>query len=805
VFVPNPRLTEDTGRNLPRSAKPRSWLQFARLAVTAASILLAVLIICLIAVPASTWRHPALDAQYNGFDANLLYVAPSGPTAVPGTVNVAQDQITITAVPKSHPTVHLLTTPLTFTASFDVAISSTSLNSVPLRIGLWSPSAGAGYFLLFDGTNGDSIRAQTITNGTGAQDLVGGTIVRSDILGQFFPGDIYRIVFHLDRASRTITARITSLSKPPVGTTPLDANLEVTSADAPALLAAFRPTLSMSAYAQSGVTQASIRNFVLLIPSQPSSVEETEKVQDGLATAIVNALLLAALALCAARAAMALLPRLTRRSLRSLSRPINAMATRARLSSVILLAVGCALYVLANMALFRVGSPQFDTVLAKTWSYVAMNSGVADLYYRPLVVTAAAASQGVPLHESVFPYGFSSAYYYLVSGWIYEIWLKSSGTGIADSFSLEILLKGINVLFALADALLVYLILRRIVRPVSARQSALLLLLNPAVVFVMSVWGSTETISLFFVLGSIWLAEEGRGLPAWLLLAAAAFTRPQMFVLAFLLGVLYTRKFGLGRSAVMVSWTVVITFIALGPFVMAISPSVPLDYVARTFTYHFQNGQTDPAFLGISPAAYSVWPLVLGYVSHAHGLARMWAPSTQPLANGITYGQLALDLSVGMVFVTAAMLFVSARLARTPGAYFPVLAFGMMGWLMVTPGVISRYFIYALVLVILSRRAFGAAYYIWAIVTLSAITLLTMYGHLASDFANAAATNTLNPLTNEVSRLIFTWFYDDRVITAGVLLNIFVLLLLGFYSFKGLLLSRTAIASPDGEPVAEAC
>src|SRR5260370_7172353 len=155
---------------------------------------------------------------------------------------------------------------------------------------------------------------------------------------------------------------------------------------------------------------------------------------------------------------------------------------------------------------------------------------------------------------------------------------------------------------------------------------ALLFALNPAVVLVMSIWGSTETISVFFILGSILLAEKNRPVGAWLMLTAAAFTRPQMLVLAFLLGAVFLRKFGVNRNLAALSWTVIVAFIVMAPFALTISPSVPIDWIARTLIFHFGHGQPDLPYLVTSPGYYSVWPLPL-LLANAHpAFARLLPP-----------------------------------------------------------------------------------------------------------------------------------------------------------------------------------
>jgi hypothetical protein len=402
-----------------------------------------------------------------------------------------------------------------------------------------------------------------------------------------------------------------------------------------------------------------------------------------------------------------------------------------------------------------------------------------------MLVPSAAASQGVPIHEAVFPYGITSAYLYWFVGWCFRLLLSPTGLISIDTFSLEVLLKTFNVLFGFADGILTYLILRRLVSRPTALQSAAMLAANPAVVFVMSVWGSTETFSLFFILGSIWLAEEKNSLGAYLMLAAAAFTRPQMLVLAFLLGLAYLRKFGPIRSLKPLSWTVIAFFVFLGPFALAISPSLPVDNLSKTLSYHLANGQADPNYLGLSPGYYSVWTLPLQFLNGQHGLARMWSPSTLFIHGSLTYGQVAASLSVIFVLLVGSLLLIFKRFTARPGQYLPLVAFGMIGWLMFTPGLISRYFVYAIALVTVTRKFWGTLTYLWIVATLTLITFVTAFGHLASDFlGNGVTASVLNPTNNELSRVIFELFSDDRFITAGTLANIAILILVGVRAFE---------------------
>jgi hypothetical protein len=752
------------------------------------ALLLAAGILALTLIPASVWRHPATDAVYRGFDRNLIYVSPSGPAPQSGEINVSRDTLSIAAKPGSHPTVHLITTPLSYSTSFDAKVVADSPGSTPLRIELWSPAAAAGYALVFD-ADGNQIREQIIEGADRAQDLIGGT-VRSDlVLGRYVVGETYHVVLNVDQAKRQVSVRI-------MGTGLQDAGSVLTPSDAPGLFSAFRPTLTLSSNASSGSSEAAISNYTVTLPSQTSNTAEaTVKVDDPVARALATGFWVAAIILSLVFAVSWLALRLRRTGSRLV---VVALQRRARTAMVV--ALIAALYVVANLPLFAVGSLHFDILAAKVWSYVAANYGFTDLYYRTLLVPAAAPWLGVPMHEATFPYGFTKAYYYLAAGWTHQA-LFGGAQGIQGAFTFEQVLKGFNVLFGFADSLLIYLIMRPLIGRFGARWTALLLGLNPALFLVMSVWGSTESISLFFVLGSIWLAERDRPLGAWIMLAAAAYTRPQMLVLAFLLGLVYLRKFGYARNLMAIGWSVIVAFIFIGPFAIAISPSLPVDYVVRTFAYHIGNGQADVAYLGISPGNFSIWPIPLLLISGDHGLERMWAPSTQILSGAVTYGQLGAALSIAFLLAVGTILLFSSKASTQPGQYLPLVAFGLLGWLLVTPGVISRYLLYAVVLIILSRQAFSLTGYLYAVGVLTAATLAGTFGQIALDFLGySGSLSVLSPTNNAISKFLFDLFATDWFITLASLSNVVVLIALGTRAWQVLRRERApglAAASPS--------
>jgi hypothetical protein len=768
---------------------------FRKLVAPAVGIL-ALAILGVILIPAGVWHQPAIDAVYKGFDPNLVFVSPSGPDKVSGDITMSSDELTIAARPGSHPTVHLLTAPLSFTASFDAEILSEPTSSIPLQIEVWSPATSAGYFIVFDHDAGNVLTAESRVKGQSRQDLVAATTLKQEILGGYEADQPYHFTVSLDQPNRRISVLV-------IGPGSVRYQSALSSAEAPELFKSFRYTLTVSSKYSEGFgtssSKATLRNFAVTLPHQSaSSAEEAVKVDDSRVRLSALVLWFASIGLCLLAVLVWGFRFFGRTRGWSSFAPRWLRTNRTPLVAV---AVALVLYVIGNAFLFGVATPHYDMVSSKIWAYDAYRYGLADLYYRTLLVPAAAAWQGVPVHEAGFPYGITKAYYYFAAAWIYRLG-NPMGVLNISSFGLEALLKAANVIVGFVDGVFVYLILKPLVSRRTALISAILLVANPAVLIVMSLWGSTETISLFFVLGSILLAERQRPLAAWLMLAGAAYTRPQMLVVAFLLGLVYLRKFGVGRNLSAIPWTVIVAFVFIGPFAIAISPSLPVDYVARIFAYHIGNGQADMNYLGLSPANYSVWTIPMLWVSGQTELHRMWSPATMPLFGSTSYGQIGAVLSVSLLVVVGGILFFKKHVATHPTQYLPLIAFGVLGWTLVTPGVMSRYMVYALAALILCRAAFGIGAYLWLVVPVSVIASVSIFLHLADDFLGySGGANPLSPTNNAISGTLYTLFSSDPFITFVSLSNVVLLLVLGWKAWAGLRSERSP-SSAAAVPVA---
>ena len=95
---------------------------------------------------------------------------------------------------------------------------------------------------------------------------------------------------------------------------------------------------------------------------------------------------------------------------------------------------------------------------------------------------------------------------------------------------------------------------------------------------------------------------------------------------------------------------------------------------------------------------------------------------------------------------------------------------------MLGTGIISRYFFYGLVFVILTRNSWhGAGYYI--VVALMTVTaLVTAWGHFGLDIlGNRNLEHAMHPDNDPTTRFVKDLFLANWFITLGTILNIFAL------------------------------
>lgn len=728
------------------------------------------LIVLFILVPADFWQHPRNDANYEGFDRTLTYLSPSSAAQISG------DTLSLSASPPTESSANLLTTPLSkFNISLDVQTRDNQSAGEPLRIGIWSPWTGSGYFLAFGPSPENSIVSDYLIRGQPGRTLQGGHSVRVRTLGAYEVGNTYHLEFWVDRLAGSVIARASGGSLSVADRLPA-----VNAADL------FKSvTLSVTA-SRSGTagSAAVLRGYRVTLPHQRFFAD---KIEDPRAAAITW-ILLALAGLLTLVTAAGLLLKTAAPTLVGLKIAAN-QASRALVHRKPWILAGVAvtaLYVVPNVLLFRLGGHPFDISSERVYAHVAGQYGPVHLYYLPNIAGIPAIWKGVPYSNAPFPYGPTFAYLFGGIGWISSLIFGPSLS--LTSIDADYVIKGVNVAFGLGDALLIYAILKRL--KVAQKWSLIgagLFLFNPAVWFSMSVWGQTHVISLFFVLLAVWLAERAAPMGAWMALAAASLTRPQMLVFAFLLGIVFLRKFPWRQNLFAVSWTAILTFLLLAPFTLATSPSLPVDVLANDLRIQ-EGGSNDVQPPTVSQDAYSIWPLVT-YVAHGtSGLERAFTPGSAQVAGSLTYQRLSQVLTIVAMLFVGWVLLVRRRGKDAVDDYLPVVTLGLVAFLMLTTGLVATYFVLALPFLLLCRRWLGTTAYLFIVVSWTITTFVPMFGDMGLSISRLDYP-LLSPAHNPITLFFVKLYAWDRFMTVGIVANLCAMILLGFLALRSLRMS----------------
>lgn len=572
----------------------------------------------------------------------------------------------------------------------------------------------------------------------------------------------------------------------------------ITEDDLPALFGSLRLSLTASALSPGGQASAVLTDYSLSLPHQRFY---GVKVNDLRAKGALAVLLALGALLGLLQAARTLSSRRQRRA--DFSQAPATFLLRLR-PAALWAAAGVLLYLVANALLFRLGSHPFDMTGQVYWTHIAARYGLDDLYYLPNLASLAVAWNGGPWHEASFPYGAVMAYFFAAIGWAQRIFLEGPGAE-SGSPPTAILVKAGVLLFGLADAWLIYLVLLSTRLP---RRTCLiaagLFLFNPAVWFSISLWGQTHVVSVFFLLLAVLMVQRRQPTAAWLGIGAAVLTRPQMLVPAFLLALVLLRRFPLQDNARAASWTVIGASLLLAPMTLAISPSLPVDILLNQF--HFQeSGGNEASQRIVSLGAYSIWPVLTNVFAGAHGLARFHQPSGSSLLGPLTYQQAGSILTAATVLACAALILLRRGARGEPAGYLLPLALGTGAFLMLKTGLASTHFIIGLPLIILCAGAVRGRIYYPVVATWSLLALVAMYGGLGfalPDVPHLAP--ALHAGNNPLTRLAIELHAADWFITSAGSANLLALLLLATGNLhRPAPAGRDSILAPRGAVVAE--
>jgi hypothetical protein len=541
-------------------------------------------------------------------------------------------------------------------------------------------------------------------------------------------------------------------------------------------------TFAVSASSNYGIAETTLENYTLTIPHQRFF---GVKIDDLRAKVLIAVFATLGFLLCLVKVVLWMRQRRkAKKSIKSASSEEGLSKTfKFRLTPMIVWGIVIVfVYLVINVWLFSQGNLPYDILTEKIAAYVAGKYGTSQLYYLTNLVPLAKVWGGGPWAEAAFPLGPPMAYIFTVIGWVQRVFFSGPTGFVMDTFQLEFLIKATNVLFGLASGLLIYLILREL--KVSQKWSLIgssLLLLNPALMLSMSVWGETQIISIFFLLSSIWLAEKKHPAWAWLFLATAGLSRPQFLIPSFLLGIYFLRKFPIKINLFATSYAVIIGFLLLTPLFMSISPSLPVDISLHQFLVQ-EAGRNEAALTKVSLDAYNIWPLVTHFTADVSGLARISYPSASSLIGALSYQRIGIILTLLVMLAAVGFIIFRHKSTIQQGDYLLMVTLGIVGFLELMTGLGSNHFLMGLPLLILymgySRDKFSSLFFIavWSFITMLIIWASLGYAMVGISYM------PLSPFQNNntITRFIMHLYSSDWFITLGCVANLWVLIWLFF-------------------------
>lgn len=554
---------------------------------------------------------------------------------------------------------------------------------------------------------------------------------------------------------------------------PVDYRFEIFAAQLPELFDELRLSLSVNASASDRPARALMESYALTLPHQRWLAVKIDDVR-------VRMLVIA---LCAV-GALLLLTQASRWVLHGKrARPILfscsslPMSTHTMKRSWLLMAnvSGAFAYLGFNALLFNRGSLNYDLLAGTTWAYTLARYGLTELFHLSVVTGVPEAWAGVPIQEVPFAYLPVMGYLYLAVGWIYRLFLAQPGAFVRDQYLIAFVIKALTALFTYGCAVLIYLIFRE--QKAGVRWSLVaagFFLLNPAVWFVGSIWGQTQSWSIFFLLLAIWLGERRNVVAAWLALMVTALTRQQMLIPATLLAVVFLRRFSLRENQRAVSWGVIMIFLLLSPFSLRIGPTLVEDNLLNALGLHFA-GFNDQWTTLVSWSALSIWPLITRIVDGQTGLERVFFSAREPVIAGMAYWELG-NFLFGLLFVGVAALLSLRRSLADGAAYFPALSLAMLGLFMLKTEFAAFHLLPALALVILCRKSMGGLGYAVSVIVLTVTIFVPMYsiGAIWLSYNPPLSVGLFDP-AQPVTRFFKSFMTRDWFLTLGSLANLFVL------------------------------
>ena len=553
------------------------------------------------------------------FDPVLATVNEHGYLPGRGRITLDPALLAISALPRSQPTVHLLTTEGDFRARFTVRVIGITPHEVyPVQIKLWNPAGDVAVEAWFSPVSQSIIHA-----GYRVHDRW----VASWRVGAYEVGE--PVTVEVWRARRDAGIQLSTADWMKL--------VRVSPTDFPLLFS--QDNLSVTVYASSpgnGSARAEYTGYQVTVPGLgPYGAV----LADGPARVLALALWLFI--------AFGLVFEALRRG-KGTGDNISLRPPAEAHRGWLILPIAIFLAVVVAAPLSLIGSHPYDMYSNRLWAYAATRYGLPALYTVAAIGTEGFSHGGDPYAAAAFPYPPLIGYLFKAAGEIYQ---QMGGTGWVGDPRLALGLKLAYLSFHALGALLVYRLLVRAHISERGRVAALLAyLFSPPILWGAVVWGQVDTLLLLMLLVAFVGIEERNPTVAWLGILGAVTIKQTGLLFAVIFVALLARRVGtrnfLGGFARSGPWF----FLLAAPLIW--SGIHPVSFIYPTWVKFLQFGTVrwmEVSNAVVSRDAFNLWTLIT-YFAGARGVGRMAFPDHVPLPwVPVSYVDAARLLTAGLI------------------------------------------------------------------------------------------------------------------------------------------------------------
>ncbi len=635
------------------------------------------------------WPTPHPELLVETFDTDLITVNPKGLMARSGQVSLAPRELVLSTVPRSQPTVHLLTAEVPFAAVFSVSVLERSpANVFPFQVKVWNPRADV------------AVEAWYVPDGTimaGMRTNERWWLTRQ--LGEYRQGKTK--VWRVGRDSERVVIEVREQSQ--------QAAFEITRARFPSLFE--QETLSLTVYASASIGGSSrtvVRDPLLSVPSQTRY-----------GTGVQSPWFRPVVSLAVFFSLLWLIEESRRRLARFASGLISVnWLAKGRYRELVIVLILAGVCMFLGWGLSRVPGHPLDTRTVAVWSNIARKFGISAVPERSLLATAGQALGGEPYASLVYPYPPILTYLFWTVG------------KVAPAERFEETFKMLTTLGVAAGGGVLFALLRRLkVSAALATYAMGAYVLNPAVLFDSAVWGQTDSfVACFLLVGAAGIFLDSAPL-IWTGALLALLTKQTGIAFAPVIIALGLAKLGLRQLIKALPSAIMVIFLVLSPaFLAGIHPSAIYRPVVAKVLGWGTIRHMEVANALVAQNSFTLWSALASLVE-----PRPWSwlafPDFIPSRFGGSY--FVLSRATFALFVLLLGVLFLRRKHATLGVIFLTLAAYEVGVAVLLTRILPRYFYFGVMFVAASLPWLSKKVGLTVLATITGTMLVSMWGTLA--------------------------------------------------------------------------